>query len=166
MQENLLKQIEFTQRMLENPEWISTYDKIAKEMLDNKSLIQEFYKDCKQYEHLQFYLTDIMPNQVDLFKVEVKFCGIPIAAIFITKENKIHITTNEYNENTKALGCEITLKNDKWYSEKTKEFLDFFSEDIQLNSKGNEKSRIEEMLIKEFSKTSSKEKILTRNSTL
>lgn len=162
MQESLLKQIEQTQMILEQtPEWTSTYDKIANGMLDNKSLIQEFYKSCKQYDHLHFYMTDVIPNEVDLFKLEIRFSGIPIAAIFITKDNKTYITTELYNESNKDLGCNIQLKDEEWNSEKTKEFIEYFRGDIPIKNKGNEKSRIEDMLIREFSKTTSHDKLLT-----
>lgn len=162
MQDKLLKQIEHTQKKMEqNQEWKSTYDKHASVLLESRNLLEEFSKNCKEYQHLQFYLAEISPTQGDLLAILAKFNGQNIARIRITKDGSSYITTNEFNESNKSLGCKLQLNDAEWNSKETKEFLDYFRGDIPIKTKGNERATIESMLLNEFAKTTSYDKLLT-----
>lgn len=160
MQEQILKDtIEETQKTIEqSQDWQAKYEMQVNAMLDNRTIIEEFKKLTKDYEHLQFYLNEI--TQVDLFNVTVKFIGIDIATITISKD-KVQITTEPYNKSNKELfNCELQLKQEEFNSPNTREFLEYFKGDIKLKNKPN-KTQIDSMLLAEFAKTSSYNKLLT-----
>lgn len=163
MQEKLLKQIEQTQKIIEqNKAQLSTYDNQANVLLDKRSQVEQFFKSCKEYDHLQFYIADGISTPEESLKIQIRFSGQPIASVKVTKDNESYITTEEYNEsNKKNLECKIQLKDEDWNSEKTKEFMEYFRGDISIKNKGNERAVIESMLLTEFSKTTSYDKLLT-----
>ena len=163
MQKILESRIEQVHKILEQnkEEWQTTYDKEADVILDNRNLIDQFTRSCRNIEHLQFYLTEVSTTPPSIFKIVVRYKGQPIATIEITKDNS-YITTEEYNEsNKKDFEWKIQLKDEEWNSKKTQEFIEYFKENMQIKNKGNEQARIESVLLSEFSKTSSSTKILT-----
>ena len=102
MQKILESRIEQVHKILEQnkEEWQTTYDKQADVILDNRNLIDQFTRSCRNIEHLQFYLTEVSTTPPSIFKITVRYKGQPIATIEITKDNS-YITTEEYNENNK-----------------------------------------------------------------
>ena len=163
MQKMLESRIEQVHKILEQnkEEWQTTYDKQADIILDNRNLIDQFTRSCRNIEHLQFYLTEVSITPPSIFKIAVRYKGQPIATIETTKDNS-YITTEQYNENNKKdFECKIQLKDEEWNSKKTQEFIEYFKENMPIKNKGNEQARIESVLLSEFSKTSSSTKILT-----
>lgn len=164
MQENVLnKQIEQTQKTItDNKEWQATYDKQANILLDNREVLKKFYKSIKDLEYLQFHITEVVTTPPTLFKITIRYYGANIATVELTKD-EVHISTEPYNKSNKDnFECTTQLKGEEWNSKTTNEFLEYFRGDIKpKNSTGNSTALIEGLLLKEFSKTNSVEKLLT-----
>lgn len=164
MNEILEKTIEKAQHTIESTKYAlnKTYEEQAKILTESKELLDQFYKQVKNYEHLQFYLTEVSTTPPAIFKVKVKYKGQPIADIGIFKDN-ITISTDLYNEsNKKTYNCDIQLKQGDLSTKETIQFLEHFK-DITPKGKIDEQAHTKSMLLAEFSKTSSYDKLLTRN---
>ena len=160
--EQLLKDtIERTQNIIEtNAENISnTYDKQVIIMLEGRTLFEQFKKQIKEYsDTIQFYIKE--NASFDLSSVLAKYKGIDIAIITISKENTI-ISTETYDKNNKEqFNCNTQLKNEDINSIQAKQFLEYFKQDLKLKNKPNKEIQ-ESMLMAEFSKKSSYDKLLT-----
>lgn len=142
--------------------WKATYDKIAILLLDSRELLKQFYKQCKEYEHLQFYLKEIISPDPILIKISAVYQGQPVANVTIDPEGKTTVTTDPYNENNqKNYSCKIQLQGEEWNTDQVNQFMEYFSQDLQPKDKINEQAHIENMLMQEFSKTVASEKLLT-----
>ena len=160
--EQLLKDtIESTQKTIETNAGVlfSNYDKQINAIIESRPLIEQFKKLTKEYDTLQFYLKEV--TQVDLFNVLAKYKGIDIASITISKD-KTTITTETYDKSNKELfKCNTQLKQEEFNSINTMKFLEHFKrDDIIPKTKPNKETQ-ESMLLAEFSKTSSYDKLLT-----
>lgn len=167
MKEKLIETIEQMQKKLEQiKEWQVPYDTQVNIMLEHREMLKQFYKTCKQYEYVQFHIVEISPSTPHLFKIEIRYWGQPIATITLSKDRAI-ITTEQYNNtNKKIFNCSIQLKEVEWNTKDTIKFMDYFNKpDVPINSKINETSKTESMLLAEFSKNSSETKLLIRYST-
>ena len=153
--------IEQTQKILEaNQDWKAQYANMASAMLENQELLKKFYKDIKNYEHLQFYLTGVTTTPPITYEISVRYLGQPVADITISND-EVNISTEKYNEtNKKDLGCDIQLKG-KFHNVETLKFLNYFEGDITTKIKENGKSKIESLLLTEFSKTVAADKLMT-----
>jgi hypothetical protein len=93
----------------------------------------------------------------------LRYCGQDVAKLKIRK-NVISISTNKLDvKNLRDFGCTIELKDCEWRSKEAKSFRNFFSsyfERTKSSGKGNEEHRIESLLLTEFSKKKSGDKIL------
>lgn len=160
MQKILEKRIEQIQKILEKnkEEWQRTYEEQANAILDNRILIDKFSKKCRNIEHLQFYLIGTTP----IPEIKIRYRGQEIAKVILTKDSEIYVTTKDYDENNKKdFECKIQLKDEIWDSEKTEDFINHFKRDIDTKNKEKEKARIQSLLLAEFAKTSSYDKLLT-----
>ena len=158
------KQIEKAQKEIKNNyEWLTNYyDKQFNIILDNRTVLDKFYKVAKEYESLQYYIVEVQTSAPNLFVIEIRYKGQAIASATLTKDGKILITTEKYNEsNNKEYGCDIQLKDEEWSNIQTAKFFNYFNKDMTRKTKGNENQRIESALLAEFQKTSSYDKILT-----
>lgn len=155
--------IEETQKTIDKvKEWHIPYDKQVNIMLEHRELLKQFYKTCKQYEYVQFHIIEVSPTPPHLFKIQIRYMGQPIAIITISKDGAITITTEQYNDtNKKTFNCSIQLKDEIWNTAEPIKFIDFFNKpNIPIKTKINEVAKTESMLLSEFSKTSSIDKIL------
>lgn len=162
MEDKKMKEIiEQTQKICEeNKDWKVQYANMANAMLENQELIKKFYREIKDYEHLQFYLTGVSTTQPTIYTISVKYFGQPVADITILND-EIHISTEKYNEtNKKDLGCDIQL-NGEWKTVHALKFLNYFEGDITTKTKDSGKSKIESLLLGEFSKTVAADKLMT-----
>lgn len=142
--------------------WKATYDKMAILLLDSRESLKQFYKQCKEYEHLQFYLKEITSADPILIKITVMYQGQPVADVTIDQEGKTTVTTENYNtSNKKNYNCEIQLKDKDIKAVETLQFLNYFEQEPKPKDKINEQAHIENMLMQEFSKSVASEKILT-----
>lgn len=157
----LKEMIEQTQKIMnENKDWKAQYSNLAQAMWENQELIKKFYREIKDYEHLQFYLTDVSTTPPITYTVSVKYLGQTVAEITISND-EVHISTERYNEtNKKDWGCDMEL-NGNWKDVHTLKFLNYFEGDIVKKTKDNGKSKIESLLLAEFSKTAAADKLMT-----
>lgn len=153
--------IEQTQKILEeNQDWKAQYANMASVMLENQELLKKFCKDIKNYEHLQFYLTGVTTNPPIIYEICVRYLGQPVADISIAND-EIHISTEKYNEtNKKDFWCDIKV-NGEWKAVHALKFLNYFEGDITTKTKEKGKSKIESLLLAEFSKTVAANKLMT-----
>lgn len=145
----------------QSKDWSKTYEEQAKILTEKKSLLDQFYKEVKQFEGIQFYLTEAHPTQDNIFTVQARYQGQPIATIKIA-EDKTTVTTTTYDEsNKKNYNCDIQLKDNDLKTKETMQFLTFFNKEMKPKGKINEQSHTQAMLLSEFAKTSSYDKLLT-----
>lgn len=163
MNEKILQNsIEQAQKIIsQSKDWQQTYEEQAKTLIDNKPLLDQFHKQIKSYEAIQFYLVEVNPTQDNIFTIQARYQGQPIATIEITKDG-VTISTKEYDEsNKKTYNCEFKLDNMNLNTVETNQFLTYFNKEMKSKGKIDEQAHIESMLLSEFSKTSSYDKLLT-----
>lgn len=159
--EQLLKDIiDRTQKTIENQAGalFNNYDKLINLLLENKQLLEQFKKATKDYDSLQFYLNEV--TQPNLLTITAKCAGIDIATIIITKDKTTISTETQEESNKEQFKCDIQLKEEDLKSIQAKRFLEYFKQEFKLKTKPNKENQ-EAMLLAEFSKTSSYDKILT-----
>lgn len=159
----LLEQtIDQAQKMLEqSKDWQQTYEEISKTLTENKAQLDQFYKQVKNYEVIQFYLSDVPSTPSDTILIQARYQGQPIADISISKEETT-ISTKQHNENNKkTYNCDIQLEGEELNTKDTYKFLEFFNKEIKPKDKIDEQAHLNSMLLQEFAKTSSYDKLLT-----
>lgn len=152
--------IEKSQKTIEqSKDWHIKYDKQVNAMLESRPLLDQFkIRRLTKDSALQFYLNEI--TQPDLITITAKYKGSGIATITITKDTA-QITTETYDKSNKELfNIDTKLKNEDLNNIQTHKFLEHFNQDIKLKAKPNKETQ-ESMLLAEFSKTSSYDKLLT-----
>ena len=153
--------IENAQKTIEqSKDWHVKYDTQVNIMLDSRQLLDQYKikRLTKEYAALQFYLNEV--TQPDLLTITVKYKGNGIATITITKDTA-QISTETYDKTNKELfNCNTQLKNEDLNTIQTHKFLEHFNQDIKLKTKPNKETQ-ESMLLAEFSKTTSYDKLLT-----
>ena len=153
--------IEKSQKTIEqSKDWHIKYDKQVNAMLESRTLLDQFKikRLTKEYSALQFYLNEI--TQPDLITITAKYKGNGIATITITKDTA-QISTDTYEKSNKELfNIDTKLKNEDLNTIQTHKFLEHFNQDIKLKTKPNKETQ-ESMLLAEFSKTTSYDKLLT-----
>lgn len=163
MNEKILQNsIEQAQKIIsQSKDWQQTYEEQSKILIDNKTLLDQFHKQIKSYEAIQFYLVEVNPTQDNIFTIQARYQGQPIATIEITKDGAT-ISTKEYDEsNKKIYNCEFKLDNMNLNTVEANQFLTYFNKEMKPKGKIDEQAHIESMLLTEFSKTSSYDKLLT-----
>lgn len=152
--------IEKSQKTIEqSKDWHIKYDKQVNAMLESRPLLDQFkIRRLTKDSALQFYLNEI--TQPDLITITAKYKGSGIATITITKDTA-QISTETYDKTNKELfNIDTKLKNEDLNNIQTHKFLEHFNQDIKLKTKPNKETQ-ESMLLAEFSKTSSYDKLLT-----
>ena len=144
----------------QSKDWNRIYEDQAKILTENKELLDQFYKQVKNNEGIQFYLAEVSTTPPAIFKIQAKYQGQPIALIIITKDTTL-ITTEDYEEtNKKIYGCDIKLDQADLKKVETLRFLNYFNKDLTPKGKINEQAHTQAMLLSEFAKTSSVGKLL------
>lgn len=159
--EQLLKDtIDRTQKNIETQAGalFNNYDNLINLLFQNKPLLEQFKKSTKDYDSLQFYLNEV--TKPDLLTITTKYAGIDVATITITKDKTTISTETQDTSNKELFKCDIQLKDEDLKSIQAKRFLEYFKQDFKLKTKPNKENQ-EAMLLTEFSKTSSYDKILT-----
>lgn len=162
MNKVLEKNIEQSLKVMEqSKDWNKTYDELLKILTDKKELLDKFHKDIKEFEGIQFYLVGAGATQDNIFTVQARYQGQPIATIKIS-EDKTTVTTTTYDErNKKNYNCEFQLKEQDLHTKETMQFLTYFNKEMKPKGKINEQTHTQAMLLSEFAKTSSYDKLLT-----
>ncbi len=150
------------QKIIEqSKDWKQTYEEQAKTLTENKPLLDQFYKEVKEFERIQFYLVEVNPTLPNIFTVQARYQGQPIATIKIA-EDKTTVTTETHDErNKKTYNCDMQLKDNDLKKVETMRFLNFFNKEITPKGKIDENLHTQAMLLAEFAKTSSATKLLT-----
>lgn len=162
MNKVLEKQIEQSLKQMEqSQDWNKTYDEQLKILAEKKELLDKFHKEIKEFEGIQFYLVRAGATQDNIFTIQARKDGQSIATIKIAGD-KTTVTTTTYDEsNKKNYNCEFQLKDQDLHTKETMQFLTFFNKDMKPKGKINEQSHTQAMLLSEFAKTSSYDKLLT-----
>lgn len=151
MNKILEKQIEQSLKVItEDKGWCKPYEEQAKVLSENKSLLDQFSKEVKEFDGIQFYLMEVNPTPSAIFKIQARYQGQPIATVIITKDSTL-ISTEGYEEGNKRIyNCEMLLNNMNLTNVESKQFLTYFNKDMKPKGKINEESHINSMLLAEF----------------
>lgn len=171
MKERLQEAILNTTKELDKEnKWKETFDKRANEILKDKEIKEELSKKFHKAEPFTYYETiNAIKNASTSLKVSVRYLGQEVAEIVVlanTKDNKnVTISTKKFDKNNEEnFDCKIKLDNVSWrYDKKAREFRKYFKEREKIRTdigKGNEEHRIESLLLTEFLKTKSDDKLL------
>lgn len=162
MKKLLEQTIEQSQKIIsQSKEWQQTYEQQANTLTENKSLLDQFYKQIKQFEAIQFYLTKVSPTPPNIFTIQARKDGQPIATIKIAEDKTTVMTTTYDESNKKNYNCEFKLEDQDLKAVETMQFLTYFNKEMKAKGKINEQTHTQAMLLSEFAKTSSYDKILT-----
>lgn len=161
MKKLLEQTIEQSQKIIsQSKDWQQTYEQQANILTENKPLLDQFYKQIKQFEVIQFYLTKVSPIPPNIFTIQARKDGQPIATIKIA-EDKTTITTTSYDEsNKKNYNCEFKLEDQDLKAVEAMQFLTYFNKEMKPKGKINEQTHTQAMLLSEFKKSSSYDKML------
>ena len=96
--EILEKQIEQSLKIMEqSKDWNITYDEQLKILTEKKELLDKFHKDIKEFEGIQFYLVGAGATQDNIFTIQARKDGQPIATIKIAEDKTTVTTMNNTN---------------------------------------------------------------------
>ena len=163
MNEKLLEEtITQAQKTIEqSKDLFKPYEEQQKALTEKKELLDQFHKQVKEFDGIQFYLVGVNQAQDNIFTIQARKDGQPIATIKIA-EDKTTVTTTTYDEsNKKTYNCEIQLKDQELKTKETMQFLTYFDKEMKPKTKIDEQAHTQAMLLSEFAKTSSYDKLLT-----
>jgi hypothetical protein len=144
-----------------NEEWIERYAKYAPAILKNRDMMRSHKTMFHEWAPLHLYMT--VGSAKDQMEYSLRYRGQDVAKLNVKKEN-ITITTTKYtNTNIRDFECDIELHKCGWRSEPAKLFRQHFSRTgkrTTISQKGNEEHRFESLLLTEFSKRKSADKLL------
>jgi len=165
LQNEFYEVIREAQTLLQNEnEWESRYRKYSKDISANIDNIISIRGTFCEWSPLKLYLTTSnAKNTSKTVRFELRFLGQTVADLICKDSPKLD--TNKYNEtNKRDFDCEITLTNADWKGKGAQEFRKHFKSRLiarnTTGKKANEEHRIESLLLTEFSKNKSKDKML------
>lgn len=56
----------------QSKDWNKTYDEQLKVLTEKKELLDQFYKDIKEFDGIQFYLVGAKPTQDNIFTIQAR----------------------------------------------------------------------------------------------
>lgn len=145
--------------LAENTEWIDRYSDYATQIKNNLSTIRSRKKLFREWDALNLYMP--IGEAKGQMTFSLRYLGQDVAKL-IVKDDKITITT-KYNKkdfantNKRDFDCDIEL-NDDWRSGKAFKFRQHFSN--KPIKKSNHEHRHESLLLTEFSKKRSENKLI------
>lgn len=143
-----------------NSEWVQRYNAYAKEISFNDADLQG--KKTKFYEWAPLHLYMTIGEAKGNMLFSLRYVGQDVAKLKVNKQG-VNVTTKQFTErNMRDFGCNISLNNHQWSSKEAAGFRKHFSSNpVRLDvSKKNDEHRVESLLLTEFSKTDSKDKLL------
>lgn len=145
----------------QNPEWKTRYEEYAEKIIADSKLIREMKQKFREWKPLFLYMNVTSAKSNLIFSL--RYLGQDVAKLKVGSD-KITISTEGFGEkNLRDFKCEVNLNNCQWRSKETKSFRNHFSDNPKRtkdSGKGNDEHRIESLLLSEFSKKSSEDKIL------
>ena len=149
-------------KLSENTEWEDRYSKYADAINSNLTIIRNSKQTFNQWSPLFLYM-NVTEAKKSNGVFSVRYRGQDVATLKV-KNDSILISTKEYDvKNQRDFECLMKLNNNTWDSNEARVFRKHFSNNPSRStksSKGNDEHRIESLLLSEFSKTSSKGKLL------
>jgi hypothetical protein len=161
--ENVVSEV---QKLLnENREWVQRYVEYGKSISANLEKIKNKKEQFHQWAPLYVYMN--VTEAKGQMKFSLRYQGQDVAKLKVNG-GAITISTKDskknFNEiNKRDFDCDINLDDKEWTSKEAANFRKHFSGIIKRTNnsgKGNEEHRVESLLLTEFSKTNSREKIL------
>jgi hypothetical protein len=165
MDYNFGKAVENARRLLlDNSEWVNRFDGYADLILKNEAFISSARGTFREWSPLRFYISVTQAKSASkTLRLDVRYMGQIVAALS-KKDNGAFLSTKEYDENNfRDFGCNIKLYNAGWDGHETKRFRRYFRslpDRSRTNNKGNVEHNVENMLLTEFSKRKSADKLL------
>lgn len=153
--------LEVKRLLKENPEWISRYEKYAEKIDKNLDRIRTDKMLFREWAPLYLYMNINEAKGSLIFSL--RYLGQDVANLKIRKDKILLSTTKFDTKNQRDFGCIIEVHDCEWRSKEAKNFRNHFSiycKRTKKSGKGNEEHRIENLLITEFSKKKSIDKIL------
>jgi len=148
--------------LAKNPEWVDRYAKYAKLLLKKEKTVKDKKKLFHEFKPLFLYMNVANATGSGIFGL--RYAGQQVADLFV-RENEVLIDTESYDKSNKRdFDCDVQLKGKKWNSPEATKFRNHFLTKLPIRNedskKGNEEHRIESMLLGEFSKKQSKNKLI------
>ncbi|SHO49203.1 hypothetical protein [Desulfopila aestuarii] len=143
-----------------NSEWVQRYGGYAKQILLNEDDLKYKKTNFNEWAPLYLYMTIGEAKGNLLFSL--RYVGQDVAKLKVDGQG-VTIATNSFTErNMRDFGCNIHLSNHSWSSKEASDFRKHFSnKPIRLDvSKKNDEHRVESLLLTEFSKSDSKDKMI------
>lgn len=143
-------------------EWENRYEQYADQMLGNFETILNKKNKFNEWAPLFLYMT--IGSAKEGMPFSLRYQGQDIAKLKVDKNEDVTISTNGFDGNNDShFGCNVQLKDAPWRSKKASDFRKHFSANPKRSGtakKGNEEHRVENLLLIEFSKQKSENKIL------
>ena len=149
-------------KLSDNTEWEDRYSKYADAINSNLAIIRNNKQKFNEWSPLFLYM-NVTEAKKDNGAFSLRYRGQDVATLK-AKNDYIFISTKGYDEkNERDFDCLTKLNNNGWDSKEARVFRKHFSNNPSRStksSKRNDEHRIESLLLSEFSKTSSKDKLL------
>jgi hypothetical protein len=157
-----IKVAEVQKLLLDNSEWELRYGKYADDIELKSKIIKTNKQKFNEWAPLYLYMN--VSEAKGTGKFSLRYLGQDVAILQVKSTGSIIISTSIHNTtNERDFGCTIQLHNDDWRSKEAKAFRNHFSSNpkrSKQSSKKNDEHRVESLLLTEFSKKSSKNKLL------
>lgn len=148
-------------RLNQNPEWKTRYEEYAEKLIANSKLILEIKQKFREWKPLFLYMNVTSAKSNLIFSL--RYLGQDVAKLKVGTDQIIISTEGFGEKNLRDFECEVKLNKCQWRSKEAKSFRNHFSGNPKRtidSGKGNDEHRIESLLLSEFSKKSSVDKIL------
>jgi hypothetical protein len=144
-----------------NPEWRERYMSYAITISENTDFIRSARRKFALTSSLSAYINvSNAKNAKRMVNFELRHLGQSVADVII-RDDVINIDTARFEtRNERDFGCGIALSNELWRSPEADKFRSFFHNRTPIRLLGslkkNEEHRLENLLLAEFSKNTSK----------
>lgn len=160
--ENTISEVQRLLSLEENKDWKIRYANYATEIAGNIDTIKKS-KEKKFHEWAPLYLYMNVSAAKSHLKFSLRYLGQDVAKLKVNSD-KIIISTKDFEKkNKRDFKCDVPLRDCEWRSIDARKFRNHFSSCLKRTSesrKNNDEHRIESLLLTEFSKKNSKDKIL------
>jgi len=144
-----------------NVEWVDRYAKYAPVILRNSELMCSHKTRFHEWSPLHLHMT--VGSAKRHMEYSLRYRGQDVATLNVGRENITMSTTRFASTNMRDFECDIALYKCEWRSEAAKLFRNHFKKvgrRTNVSQKGNEEHRCESLLLSEFSKKKSTEKLI------
>jgi hypothetical protein len=145
----------------QNTEWVDRYNAYTESLIENinSGSLSLLKQEFNEYPPLRFYISTTNAKKKNVLSLDIRYLGQSVATLTANPTNIIISTKDKEEKNARDFGCNIILNDEKWISPKAKQFRIFFRDKVP-DKKHNHESNVENLLLEEFSKTSSDNKAI------